>query len=625
GKETKTVAAGTVVGYDPAAMKEPPRWLKTTGLADSIYLIWTDGAARRFDVRDVAKPALAETLDLVPEEGATATAVQFLAGFESLMVGDSAGRVGVWFRTKPDGAATPDGAVVVRGHLLSSADATAAITSLGTGARNRLALVGDAGGGARMFQVTTGALLAEGMTSADKPTAAVAPAAKDAGMVALGADAVVRWKIELGHPEATAATFFTPVHYEGYEKPGHVWQSSSSTDAFEPKLGLWPLIFGTLKATLYSMLFGAPLALLAAVYTSEFMDPETKGRVKPVIEMMASLPSVVLGFLAAVVIAPAAEVVVPAILAGFIAVPLAFLTGAYLWQLLPYRTTILWSKYRLYGIAAMLPAGLFGSALLGPVLEWIFFAGDVKLWLDGQRGTGVGAWFFMLLPLSALATSLLFTQVVNPSLRGRSREWSRPTHARVEFVKFLGGVAFALGAALLVGFLLNAVGFDPRGIHSPFDTYVQRNALVVGAAMGFAVIPIIYTLAEDALSTVPDHLRSASLGAGATQWQTAARIVVPTAMSGLFSAVMIGLGRAVGETMIVLMAAGNTPVMQWNMFNGFRTLSANLATELPEAVRNSTHYRTLFFAALVLFLMTFVLNTLAELVRIRFRKRAVQL
>ena len=102
-------------------------------------------------------------------------------------------------------------------------------------------------------------------------------------------------------------------------------------------------------------------------------------------------------------------------------------------------------------------------------------------------------------------------------------------------------------------------------------------------------------------------------------------LIVPTAMSGLFSAVMIGLGRAVGETMIVLMAAGNTPVMDWNIFNGFRTLSANIAVELPEAARDTTHYRVLFLAALTLFLMTFVLNTLAEVVRSRFRKRAFQL
>jgi phosphate transport system permease protein len=100
---------------------------------------------------------------------------------------------------------------------------------------------------------------------------------------------------------------------------------------------------------------------------------------------------------------------------------------------------------------------------------------------------------------------------------------------------------------------------------------------------------------------------------------------VPTAMSGIFSAVMVGLGRAVGETMIVLMAAGNTPIMQWNVFNGFRTLSANIAVELPEAVQHSTEYRMLFLAGLSLFVLTFLVNSLAEAVRQRFRKRAIAL
>ena len=143
--------------------------------------------------------------------------------------------------------------------------------------------------------------------------------------------------------------------------------------------------------------------------------------------------------------------------------------------------------------------------------------------------------------------------------------------------------------------------------------------------MGFAVIPIIYSISEDALVSVPDHLRAASLGAGATAWQTAVLVVMPPAMSGLFSAAMIGVGRAVGETMIVLMAAGNTPIMDMNIFNGFRTLSANLAVELPEAVQGSTHYRTLFLAALALFAMTFVLNTAAEGVRLHFRKKTSRL
>ena len=167
------------------------------------------------------------------------------------------------------------------------------------------------------------------------------------------------------------------------------------------------------------------------------------------------------------------------------------------------------------------------------------------------------------------------------------------------------------------------IGLDARG--SALSTYVQRNTLVVAFAMGFAVIPIMYTIAEDALTAVPEHLRAASLACGATPWQTAVRVIVPTALSGIFAAVMVGLGRAVGETMIVVMAAGNTPLIDSNIFNGLRALSANIAVELPEAVKDGSLYRMLFLAALVLFVMTFVLNTTAELVRLRFRKRAAQL
>jgi phosphate transport system permease protein len=152
-------------------------------------------------------------------------------------------------------------------------------------------------------------------------------------------------------------------------------------------------------------------------------------------------------------------------------------------------------------------------------------------------------------------------------------------------------------------------------------TYDQRNSLVVGVAMGFAVIPIIFTIAEDSLANVPQHLRAGSLALGATRWQTALRVVLPTASPGIFSAIMIGFGRAVGETMIVLMATGNTPVMDWSMFSGFRALSANIAVELPEAPEGGTLFRVLFLAALLLFGFTFLVNTAAELVRLRLRRK----
>ena len=195
--------------------------------------------------------------------------------------------------------------------------------------------------------------------------------------------------------------------------------------------------------------------------------------------------------------------------------------------------------------------------------------------------------------------------------------------ALFELLRWAGMLVVAGLLSWVTAVVLTVLGLDARG--GVIDTYVQRNSLVVGFAMGFAVIPLIYTIAEDALNSVPSHLRAASLACGATPWQTALWVILPTAASGIFAAVMIGMGRAVGETMIVVMAAGNTPVLDWNIFSGLRALSANIAVELPEAVKDGTLYRVLFLAALVLFAMTFIVNTVAEVVRLRFRKRAAQL
>jgi phosphate transport system permease protein len=287
--------------------------------------------------------------------------------------------------------------------------------------------------------------------------------------------------------------------------------------------------------------------------------------------------------------------------------------------------TLRMSRYRLWFLLALLPLSVAISAGMGPWVEKFLFVGDVVLWLDGQHGSGFGGWMLLLLPVTAVAVIWFAGTVAGPFFTRLTAGAARQRVALLDITRFAVCAVLTVLAAMAAAALLTVLGVDPRGPNTPLHTYVQRNALVVGFVMGFAIIPIIYTIAEDALSAVPDHLRAASLGSGATQWQTAIRIVLPTAMSGLFSAVMIGLGRAVGETMIVLMAAGNTPLLEMNIFNGFRTLSANIAVELPEAVRGSTHYRTLFLAALILFAMTFVVNTIAELVRLRFRRRSAQI
>jgi len=348
------------------------------------------------------------------------------------------------------------------------------------------------------------------------------------------------WTLDAPHPEVSFGLLWGKTHYEGYEKPEYVWQSTGGTDDFESKFSLVPLVFGTLKGTLYAMLFAFPLAVLGALYTSQFASPRLRNTIKPTIEIMAALPSVVLGFLAGLVMAPLLERLAVEVLVFPFVVLLLALLAAPLWGRLP------------------LPfRNAFGT---GREVLWVVPLLLVALWLTGAAGP----WF------------------EKAFLGGSYRTW-----------------------------LQSAMGV----------TYDQRNSLVVGFAMGFAVIPIIFTISEDALSSVPRALTSASLACGASPWQTAWRVVLPTASPGIFSATMVGLGRAIGETMIVLMATGNTPVMDWSPFNGMRTLSANIAVEIPEAPLHGTLYRVLFLAAFLLFVFTFILNTVAELVRQRLRRR----
>ncbi len=348
------------------------------------------------------------------------------------------------------------------------------------------------------------------------------------------------WSLDAPHPEISFGLLWGKTHYEGYEKPEYVWQSTGGADDFEPKFSLVPLVFGTLKGTLYAMLFAFPLAVLGALYTSQFATPRLKNAIKPTIEIMAALPSVVLGFLAGLVMAPLLErMAVEVFLYPFVVLLLSLLIAPFWGRLsLPFRNAFGNGREVLWMVPVLLVA-LMLTSTMGPWIERVVMGGSYRTWLQSALGV----------------------------------------------------------------------------------TYDQRNSLVVGFAMGFAVIPIIFTISEDALSSVPKSLTSASLACGASPWQTAWRIVLPTASPGIFSATMVGLGRAIGETMIVLMATGNTPVMDWSPFNGMRTLSANIAVEIPEAPLHGSLYRVLFLAAFLLFILTFVLNTVAELVRQRLRRR----
>lgn len=431
------------------------------------------------------------------------------------------------------------------------------------------------------------------------------------------------WRVKIPHPEASWMGFFGRLWYEGYPSPQHVWQSSTGNIEGEYKFGFMPLIFGTFKATFYSMLIGAPIALMAAIFGSEFMSSRWRTRFKPAIELMASVPSVVLGFIGALVLAPLLR---DHLMACLLAVPMVlflFLLGAHCWLLLPNRLAIRAKHWRLPILIVLIPIGVYLATLVATPLEEALFGGSVTQWLAGQIGSGWPGWFAIgLLPI-ALLVAWVMSGPLNPRMQSIAASMTPFRFAIFNLGFFLLGVVSVFVLSALIATALHGIGLDPRG--PVLGPYQERNALLVGCILGFAIIPLIYTISEDALQSVPQHLRSASLGCGATTWQTTIRVVVPTAMSGLFSAMMIGFGRAVGETMVVLMAAGNTPLMDINPMNGYRTLSATLATELPEAARGSTHYHGLFLAALLLFCFTLVANTIAELVRMRFRKRAYQL
>jgi len=348
------------------------------------------------------------------------------------------------------------------------------------------------------------------------------------------------WELHVPHPETSVASLFDRVWYEGYVQPAHVWQSTGGSDEFEPKLGLFPLLIGTLKGTLYALLFSVPIAVLAALYLSQLAPPSLRNVVKPTIELMAAMPSVVVGFLAALWLAPMLEGRLAATAGAIVMLPLGLAFALAVWHVLPdgWRRRARRGTELPFMIPFMLLAAWAG-AQWGGVVEANVFGGDLKQWL-----------------------------------------------------------------------------FDRHGV-----TYDQRNCIVVGVALGFAIIPIIFTISEDAMSSVPPSLTSAALALGASRWQSALHVVLPAASPGIFAAVMLGLGRAIGETMIVLMATGNTPILDLSPFNGMRTMSAAIAVEIPEAPFGGTLYRVLFLTGTLLFMFTFVLNTGADLIGRRLRKR----
>ncbi len=486
-----------------------------------------------YDITDPEQAVLRDSRRVIQGDLASVTTLEYLLGTVSVIVGGSDGSVAQYFLVRDEdniGRIT---------RIREFQQHPGAITTIFPEYSRKGFAVGDAAGQVGVHYGTSASTLLQKQVS-DNPIENIAVAPRNNGLMWTDGTGQIHYaEMWNRHPESSWKALWNKVWYEGRSQRDYVWQSSSATDEFEPKFSLVPLSVGTLKAAFYAMLFAMPLAIFGAIYTAYFMSPKMRGFVKPTIEVMEALPTVILGFLAGLWMAPFVENHLPAVFSILVLMPLFMLTTAWLWSNLPqaFRSTI--------------PPG-WEAAILIPV---VLFTG----WLCVTMSPLIEVWFF----------------------DGSMRQW-----------------------------------FTDVGI-----TYDQRNALVVGVAMGFAVIPTIFSIAEDAVFNVPKHLTQGSLALGATPWQTVIGVVLLTASPGIFSAVMIGFGRAVGETMIVLMATGNSPVVNFNIFEGMRTLSANIAVEMPEAAVGSTHYRLLFLAALVLFGFTFILNTIAEVVRQRLRAK----
>ena len=444
------------------------RWLFAGG---------TEGTVTLHDIAVLDTVAETWSGRLIPD-GAELSVMEPLLGRYSLMAADVNGLLTQWILR-----AGPDGTTLVPARSFEFDVPVAAVVAE---PRRKGMMVLDEQGEMHLVHTTSERHLASISTGLTAPPVGVFSPRSDLIFLATPGGDLHRYAVTNHHPEISWSALWQKVWYEGYPEPVHSWQSSSADNDFEPKFSFSPLLFGTLKAAFYAMLFATPIAVMGAVYTGYFMAPSMRRWVKPGIEIMAAMPTVILGFLAGLWFAPLVEQNLAAALSLFVAVPLCMLMFAWAWHLLPVRITQPFDGWFAAISIPVLVLSAWGVFALDGELERVLFGGDAQ------------AWF------------------------------------------------------------LSTLGLD----------YDQRNALVVGIAMGLAVIPVIFAISEDAIHGVPRHLTTGSLALGATHWQTLTRVVILTASPGIFSALMIGLGRAVGETMIVLMATGNTPLMDLNIFQG---------------------------------------------------------
>lgn len=519
--------------FDVETLRYSPTKVLVDATQRMAFVFDDTGSVYFYDISDKENVKLFESKSLV-DAGSKITDIKFAAGSFSILVGYENGHVSQWFPVRDEN--NKYSLTFVRDFTLNQSPVREIASEYFRKGFISINQQGELG----IHHLTAHTTLLEQNINAGQVLHLVISPRANRFLAESASGDIQLWHITNEYPEISTESLWKKVWYEGYSEPEYIWQSSSASNEFEPKFSLVPLSFGTLKAAFYAMLIAMPLAILGAIYTAYFMSPKLRQSIKPTIEIMEALPTVILGFLAGLWFAPFLETHMPGVFSVAILLPLFILAFAYMWHKLPH-SLVGWVPEGWQPVL-LIPVIVFFVWIaidVSPFIETAFFGGNLPIWLNEEMGIG----------------------------------------------------------------------------------YDQRNAIVVGFAMGFAIIPTIFSIAEDAIFSVPKHLTTGSLALGATPWQTLIKVVILTASPGIFSAVMIGFGRAVGETMIVLMATGNTPVLDFSFFEGMRTFSANIAVEMPESEVGSTHYRVLFLAALILFLFTFLFNTIAEVVRQHLRSK----
>lgn len=222
--------------------------------------------------------------------------------------------------------------------------------------------------------------------------------------------------------------------------------------------------------------------------------------------------------------------------------------------------------------------------------------------IAGTLSVTLGA-LIIAVPLG-LGSAVFISEIASPRLR----EIAKP------LIELLAGIPSVVYGLFGMAFLAPL-------IRDWFNLDTGLNVLSTSIILGIMIVPIIASMSEDALSNVPKNIREASLALGATRMESITRTIIPAAKSGILGSVLMGFGRAIGETMVVLMVAGGSAQIPGSIFDSIRPLTSTIAAEMGETVMGDLHYRSLFALAILLFLLTFITNLFTELVFLKRSKR----